>query len=79
MALAQSRSLTKLKSLHLDANGIGGEGMTALAEAPGLRKLENLYLTYNRMEPDGLEAIQNSDRLKGLKEFKSDAPLDDDD
>jgi hypothetical protein len=69
--------LKNLRTLHLDANRVGYEGMKALANAPGLPALCELNLKYNLVDPEGLELMQESNRLNSLTVFKSDCPSED--
>jgi hypothetical protein len=61
-----------LKTLHLDANGIGAEGMQALANSTCLKSLTTLNITYNMLDISGLEIMQESSRLQSLEHFKTD-------
>ena len=72
-----SGKLKKLKTLHLDANRIGYEGMKALANASGLPALCELNMKYNLMDPEGLELLHESSKLNSLPVFKYDNPSED--
>ena len=61
--LRQLRGLHKLKSLHLDDNGISDAGLPALA---GLTGLEKLYLDQNPVTDKGLEQLRKLTHLKRL-------------
>ena len=61
-----------LKTLHLDANRIGYEGMRALANARGLPALSELNMKYNLIDPEGLELLHESNKLSSLPVFKYD-------
>jgi len=64
--------------LHLDANGIGYDGMHALANSTCLKSLTTLNLTYNRIDVQGLELMRDSERFKNMKAVKTDLLIADD-
>lgn len=53
-----------LKTLLLDYNGLGDEGMNALAEATHLTSLERLDISQNAATPDGLRALVHAPHLQ---------------
>jgi uncharacterized protein (TIGR02996 family) len=59
-ALARSRGLTGLRSLHLAMNAITGEGLATLARSPYLGSLHSLSLAHNPLGSGGVEGLLDS-------------------
>jgi uncharacterized protein (TIGR02996 family) len=72
-ALAESATLTRLKSLDLGDHYIGNEGLRALASGPNAHRLERLGVEYNDIDDDddnGILAVVESSRLANLRELR---------
>ncbi len=72
-AVANSRTLTRLKSLDLSDHYIGDGGLTLLVSSPNAASLERLAVEYNEIgenaDDGGTLAVVNSLRLANLREL----------
>jgi hypothetical protein len=64
--LASARRLSKLRSLVLNASGIGDPGAKAIANSPYLKSLVTLELVNNEITDDGAKALAASPNLASL-------------
>ncbi len=71
--IAESTTLTRLKSLDLGDHYIGNEGLRALASGVNAHRLERLGVEYNDIDEDGdngILAVVESSRLANLRELR---------
>lgn len=71
-ALANSTTLTRLKTLDLGDHYIGDAGLRSLVTGPNADRLEQLGVEYNEMEigDSGILAVVEAPRLTNLRELR---------
>ncbi len=72
-AIAESTTLTRLKSLDLGDHYLGDTGLRALVNSPNADGLERLGVEYNEIGEDGddgITAVVESTRLSNLRELR---------